>query len=121
MGCLILTRIPDLTTKAPFSMAVVRKVIPQLDLVGFALFAPASVMLLLALQFGGNDFPWNSSVIIGLFVGSAIIAVIFGFWEYHVGDKAMIPGSIITQRLAMSSAVQVSHYFYFPTILAREK
>jgi hypothetical protein len=115
LGCLILTKIPDLTTKAPFSLSLVRKVIPELDLIGFALFAPASVMLLLALQFGGNDYPWNSSVIIGLFCGSAVVAIIFGLWEYHVGDKAMIPGSIITQRLAMSSAVQVSHCFYSQT------
>ncbi|MCV5111365.1 hypothetical protein OFM52_29280, partial [Escherichia coli] len=35
----------------------------QLDLIGAATFIPAIIMLLLALQWGGADYPWNSSVV----------------------------------------------------------
>ncbi|KAL9065886.1 MAG: hypothetical protein Q9161_007939 [Pseudevernia consocians] len=51
-------------------MSVVRSLHSDLDLVGFSIFAPALIMLLLALQWGGTTFAWNSSQIIGLFCGA---------------------------------------------------
>ncbi|KAH8682671.1 efflux pump protein [Xylariales sp. PMI_506] len=103
---LTLIQIPDLMHKPPFSLARVREVIPELDLIGFGLFVPAAVMFLLALQFGGNEYPWNSATIIGLFYGAVVVTVIFIFWEYRMGDRAMIPGSILKHRIAVCSAFQ---------------
>lgn len=51
---LLFTRIPELTVKPPLSLSLVRRIIPDLDLVGFILFAPAAILLLLALQFGSD-------------------------------------------------------------------
>ncbi|EAT78533.2 hypothetical protein SNOG_13908 [Parastagonospora nodorum SN15] len=86
-------------------MALVRKVIPQLDLFGFLLFIPAAVMILLALQFGsGNTFAWDSATIIGLLVGGVVMALIFIAWEWHMGDLAMLPGNLIKQRIVWTSA-----------------
>lgn len=102
---LVFLSIPDLTVKPPFTLALVRKTIPELDLIGFSLFAPAAIMFLLALQWGGNSHPWNSSVVIGLFVGAGVTAIIFAFWERRVGDRAMIPGGVVKQRIVWSSAV----------------
>ncbi|KAI1844483.1 hypothetical protein JX265_010022 [Neoarthrinium moseri] len=103
---LVLTHIPELTHKPRFTLSLVREVVPELDLIGFLLFVPASLMFLLALQFGGNDYPWSSSVIIGLFCGAGVAAIVFILWERRVGDKAMIPGSIIKHKIAISSALQ---------------
>jgi hypothetical protein len=102
---LLFTEIPDLTSKAPFSLALVRRTIPELDLVGFALFAPASVVFLLALQWGDTLYPWNSPVIIGMFCGAAAITAIFIAYESRIGDKAMMPASIVKQRIVMFSAI----------------
>ncbi|KAK9769015.1 putative Major facilitator superfamily domain-containing protein [Seiridium cardinale] len=102
---LIFCKTPDLTVKPPFSLSLVRETIPELDLVGFALFAPAAVMFLLALQWGGNNYPWNSSVVVGLFVGAGATAILFVLWERHMGERAMLPGSVIKQRIVWSSAV----------------
>lgn len=77
----------------------------ELDLIGFALFGPAAIMLLLALQYGGNQFAWNSSQVIGLFVGSAVTFVVFALWEAHKGDSAMIPGSIMKRRTVWASCI----------------
>ena len=75
-------RVPENMKKDPFSLQLIRKVIPELDLTGFVLFVPPAVMLLLALQYGsGNTFAWNSATIIGLFVGAAVSAVIFIFYS----------------------------------------
>ncbi|GKT82126.1 MFS multidrug transporter [Colletotrichum tofieldiae] len=102
---LILIKIPELTVKGPFTLSLVKKTIPEIDLIGFALFTPASTMFLLALQFGGNDYPWNSSVVIGLFCGAGVSAILFVVWERRVGDRAMIPFSVAGRRIVYCSAL----------------
>lgn len=101
---LFLVHIPDLTVKPPFSLALLYKVLPELDLFGFSLFAPAAVMFLLAIQFGGDDsHTWDSSIVIGLFCGAGVTAILFVLWEIRRGDRAMIPGSIVKQRIVWAS------------------
>lgn len=97
---------PEPAQKEPFSLALVRKITPELDLIGFLLFVPPSLMLLLALQFGsGNTHAWNSATVIGLLVGSAVLAVVFVLWERRMGDLAMIPGNIVKQRIVWVSCM----------------
>ncbi|KAL0944844.1 MFS multidrug transporter [Colletotrichum truncatum] len=82
------------------------KIPPRLDLPGFVLFAPATIMFLLALQFGGSEHAWDSSVIIGLFVGAGVAILAFGFWERRVGDDdAMIPLGLFRRRVFWTSAL----------------
>lgn len=100
-------RCPEQMVKAPFSMALVRRVIPQLDILGFLLFAPAAILLLLALQFGsGGTYQWNSSLIIGLFVGAGVAAILFLFWEWKAGDVAIIPFSMVRNQIVWASTLQ---------------
>ncbi|GKT78478.1 MFS multidrug transporter [Colletotrichum tofieldiae] len=78
----------------------------HLDLPGFVLFAPAAIMFLLALQFGGSEHPWNSSVVIGLFVGAGITTALFLYWEYRQGDdEAMMPLGLFKSRIVWISCV----------------
>lgn len=77
----------------------------HLDLPGLALFAPAVIMLLLALQWGGEKYAWRSATIIGLFCGFAGLVPIFCLWQKHQQDEASIPPSIFMQRTVFSSAV----------------
>ncbi|OJJ06466.1 hypothetical protein ASPVEDRAFT_200448 [Aspergillus versicolor CBS 583.65] len=101
---LLFVRIPDETRK-PEAKVVARVMHKELDLVGFALFAPAAIMLLLALQYGGNQYSWNSSQVIGLLVGSVVTFVVFVLWEAHKGDSAMIPASIMKRRTVWASCI----------------
>ncbi|OHW98068.1 MFS multidrug transporter [Colletotrichum incanum] len=78
----------------------------HLDLPGFVLFAPAAIMFLLALQFGGSEHPWNSSVVIGLFVGAGVTTAPFLYWEYKQGDdEAMMPLGLFKSRIVWISCV----------------
>ncbi|RYC61589.1 hypothetical protein CHU98_g4611 [Xylaria longipes] len=99
---LIFVRIPDGTEKPPVR-DVLRNFVKTMDLVGFALFAPAAIMLFLALQWGGNEFPWNSATVIGLLAGTVATFAVFFFWESRQRDTAMIPLSVIRQRIVWSS------------------
>lgn len=101
---LVFLNIPEQIPK-PKGLKSVATVLGNLDLIGFTLFAPAAIMFLLALQYGGSTYPWNSATIIGLFVGAGVTFIIFMLWEYRVGDKAMIPYSILTIRTVWASCV----------------
>lgn len=62
-----------------------------LDGIGFALFVGFITMLLLALQWGGGEYAWDSSVIIGLFVGFTVALGLFIPWQIYLQDNALIP------------------------------
>ncbi|KAK1704315.1 major facilitator superfamily transporter [Colletotrichum acutatum] len=122
---LFLIHIPSKITKPVSFLQIPR----HLDLPGFTLFAPAAIMFLLALQFGGNDYSWDSSVVIGLFVGAAVTAGLFIFWEHREGDdKAMVPMGLFKNRIVLTSSLvgalnmsitQVSSYYipmYFQSV-----
>ncbi|KAI1357760.1 putative MFS multidrug transporter [Xylaria arbuscula] len=108
---LFFTHIPDETLKPPFSFALLRSIIPHLDLTGCALFAPATVMFLLALQWGSSDYGWNSATVIGLFAGSGVTVIFFCIWEWRVGDDALIPLDLVKNRIVWTSTIQNSFLF----------
>ncbi|XXH01448.1 hypothetical protein Hte_007808 [Hypoxylon texense] len=101
---LLLLRIPEQTPKQNAVVAL-RGLHHYLDLVGFVLFAPAVLQLLLALQYGGNQYPWDSSRVIGLFCGSAVTFVVWLFWNRYKGDDALLPHSMLKQRVVWSSGL----------------
>ncbi|EHK98547.1 putative HC-toxin efflux carrier TOXA [Glarea lozoyensis 74030] len=93
-----------------------RTVVTDLDLLGFTLFAPAMIQLLLALQYGGNRHAWDSATVIGLFCGAAGTFAIFLWWEYRKGDEAMIPFSIIGKRVVYSAFPKVGYFTPFAIV-----
>lgn len=97
-------RIPDQVAKKSAG-SVLRNIHHHLDLIGFALFAPAVVQLLLALQFGGNEFAWGSSQVIGLFCGSGVTFIVWFVWNLRKGDDALLPFPIIRRRTVWTSGL----------------
>jgi uncharacterized membrane protein len=72
--------------------------IQRLDLPGFALFIPAVIMLLLAVQWGGTKYSWNSATVIGLLCGFVAMIAIFITWQWHAQGEASIPPRILMNR-----------------------
>ncbi|CAI0654594.1 unnamed protein product [Colletotrichum noveboracense] len=70
----------------------------QLDLIGTAIFIPAIVCLLLALQWGGAEYPWKSAKIVGLFVGFCLMIIIFIGIQLWQGDKGTLPPYLFKNR-----------------------
>ncbi|KAG0650485.1 Efflux pump mlcE [Hyphodiscus hymeniophilus] len=101
---LAFSRVPNMLSKAA-PKSVIRTLPGKLDLIGFTIFAPAAIQLLLALQWGGNKFAWNSAQIIGLFCGAGGMFIVFMAWDYHRGDAAMIPSSLAGTRIVWSSCL----------------
>ncbi|MCJ1431003.1 hypothetical protein MMC27_000353 [Xylographa pallens] len=102
MVLILLIRMPTRMSK-PKTETSLKSTLIALDLVGFAIFEPACLMFLLAIWWGGVTYPWKSPNIIGLFCGSFVFICLFVAWEYHRGDAAMIPLSIVRQRVVFFS------------------
>ncbi|KAJ5438482.1 major facilitator superfamily domain-containing protein [Penicillium daleae] len=101
---LFILRLPG-TNEEPGKQKPILERIRQLDLVGASLLIPAIICLLLALQWGGNKYPWNNSRIIGLFVGFGLLAIIFAVSQIYIGDKATLPPSLLRQRSVLASCL----------------
>jgi MFS family permease len=124
---LVLCRIKNSTTEEGSFVQKLNK----LDGVGFVLIAGSISTLLLALQFGGITFAWNSSQIIGLFVGFAVVITLYIAWQLHLQDNALVPPKVFANRnsgLIFCSMVlspgpfQVIIYFlpiWFQAVLAK--
>ena len=78
--------------------------IKQLDLWGACLLIPTVVCLLLALQWGGAKYAWNSSRIIGLLVGFGCLATVFTITQIRSGDRGTLPPRILTQRTVLAAS-----------------
>lgn len=111
---LVLINIPDRTVKTD-AKPTFRTTLAKLDLFGFALFAPAAIQLLLALQWGGSRYHWDDAKIIGLFCGAFGTFCVFLAWEYRKGDGAMIPFSAVRQRVVWSGSLV--NFFFFGSML----
>ncbi|KAK9234723.1 major facilitator superfamily domain-containing protein [Lipomyces kononenkoae] len=70
----------------------------QLDIFGTAIFIPAVVCLLLALQWGGTTYAWANGRIIALFVLFVVLIIIFIGVQIWKGDYATVPPRILKQR-----------------------
>ena len=83
-----------------------RQQIAQLDPIGTCFFLPAIICLLLALQWGGTVYDWNSWRIIVLLVFFAVlISGFIGVQVWHKDTTATIPARIITQRSVLAGSV----------------
>lgn len=70
----------------------------ELDLLGAAILVPSIVCLLLALQWGGSQYPWNDSKIIGLFVGFGLMAILFVAIQLWKQEKGTVPPFLFKNR-----------------------
>ncbi|KAE8849753.1 hypothetical protein PTNB85_00169 [Pyrenophora teres f. teres] len=103
---LVWLRIPEQIPK-PHWKAILRNAHHEFDLIGFSVFAPAAIMLWLALDFGGNRWAWDSATTIGLLCGSVATFTLFAALNNHKGDRAMLPFSTLKLRVVWSSCLTI--------------
>ncbi|KAI8249965.1 Efflux pump mlcE [Colletotrichum sp. SAR 10_77] len=91
-------RVPEQRKKAPAKEVL--PILPKaMDLIGFALFAPAVIMLLLAFSWGGGRYAWSSATIIGLICGGFAMTGVFSVWAWYRQEKALIPPSVFRKKV----------------------
>jgi EmrB/QacA subfamily drug resistance transporter len=60
-----------------------------IDWIGAALMVASVSCLLLALSWGGNEYPWSSGTIVGLFVAGAVLSVLFLVQERRASEPIL--------------------------------
>lgn len=109
---LLFTRMPEQMPKKPFlEVLPTLSLMRDFDIIGFFFFVGASIQLLLGLEYGGNQYPWRSGTVIGLLCGAVATFVVFGAWEHHMGQDAMLPGSLVKRRIVWFSSMMFSMIF----------
>lgn len=89
--------------------------ISKLDFIGAAILIPTIVCLLLALQWAGSAYAWNSARIIGLFIGFASLAIVFTGSQLWLGNAGTFPPRILGNRdvvLALAFAFSFGSAFF---------
>ncbi|GGK69861.1 MDR family MFS transporter [Nocardia camponoti] len=86
--------LPHLRTKAK----------PIIDYLGIGLVALGVSALILGLEFGGNEYPWLSWQIIGLFIAAALLLTAFVFAENRAKEP-MLPMRLFSSRVFTVSSI----------------
>lgn len=77
----------------------------QMDPVGIVLAMGCIISFILALQYGGQSYAWDSSVVIGLLVGFVAILTAMVAWQFFQGDYAMLPRRLLRKRSLWASGI----------------
>ncbi|EIW70918.1 hypothetical protein TREMEDRAFT_38481 [Tremella mesenterica DSM 1558] len=82
----------------------------QMDYIGTALIFVLVTCLLLALQWGGNEYAWSSWRIILLFTLGAALVPIFAAWEWYRDNLALLPRIFLRNRTEVAAAIAMFFY-----------
>jgi MFS family permease len=87
----------------------------RLDFLGAALMVTATICLLLALNWGGIRYPWNSTPILGLLVGALVLFVLFAL-RLASAPEPFIPLTVLSNRVVAIAVTAAS--FAYGTMIA---
>jgi EmrB/QacA subfamily drug resistance transporter len=82
----------------------------RLDVAGAVLMVAATVLLLLALTWGGTRFAWASAPIVGLLVGSALLWTLFTF-RLITAREPFLPLALLTNPVVGFGTASVACVF----------
>lgn len=93
------------------------QIILELDIIGNTILLATAVMFFLAMQYSAQSHAWQTSRVIGLLVGAGVGFVLFLIWQWHKGDRALIPPSIILQRNVAAGCMNT--FFIYAALLTQ--
>ncbi|KAJ3572915.1 hypothetical protein NPX13_g4889 [Xylaria arbuscula] len=77
----------------------------QMDPLGTTLMMAIIISYLTGVNYGGQSYPWSSSVVIGLLVGVGVIGIAFVLCEWWQGERAIVIPRLFRRREIGLSAV----------------
>ncbi|KAL8805547.1 MAG: hypothetical protein Q9200_005387 [Gallowayella weberi] len=82
-----------------------KKRLAELDYLGTILIIGAYVSGVMAINFGGSTYPWNSGRIIGLFVTSGVLFILFGTQQgltiFTTTERRIFPVEFLKRRIML--------------------
>ncbi|KAI8322754.1 hypothetical protein GQ54DRAFT_297237 [Martensiomyces pterosporus] len=99
-----------------------REKLARVDFLGIAVLVSGIVMVLLALSFGGKDYPWSSAVVLCLLIFGIVVVGIFVLIEWKIPAEPIMPlrlyknrnvGLVLLMQLFLGAAL-FGPSFYIP-------
>ncbi|CAI4036668.1 hypothetical protein SMKI_15G5190 [Saccharomyces mikatae IFO 1815] len=112
--------------KASFWKKVFQILVFKLDMIGIILSSAGFTLLMLGLSFGGNNFAWNSSIIISFFTLGPILLILFCAYDFHilpllgVHYKSKYARPLLTWKIASNAGIFTSSITGFFSCFAYE-
>ncbi|KGO69080.1 Major facilitator superfamily domain, general substrate transporter [Penicillium expansum] len=88
--------------------------IQNFDVIGSITLIGGTTCLLLGISWGGNNFLWNDSRVIGCLVGGILLLMIFVIWEHWAKDPFMPPVFLRSRAIV---AIFFAEFFYGTNLL----
>lgn len=87
--------------------------IRRVDFLGALLLLAASILLVSALEEGGTEYSWASSVVLSLLSLSVVLWIVFLYWERHLGSRQstqepVLPWRLLNDRFVMGFLLYVT-------------
>jgi hypothetical protein len=79
-----------------------------MDPIGFLIFIPAVVSILLTLQWGGVEYDWGNARIVVLCVLFGICAVMWCFVQFWKQDNATVPPRLVKDRNVYGAVIHAT-------------
>src|SRR6185437_6031981 len=76
----------------------------RIDVIGAVIMVGAAVALLLALSWGGRDYPWFSAPILALLVVSLVLWAVFA-WHLTRAEEPFLPLNVLGNRIVRTAAM----------------
>lgn len=92
--------------RLPAPKVALSEKLKNLDYIGILTMPGGTTCLLLALQWGGNTFPWSDGRVIGCFVGAVALFAVFLVNIFKFAKDPLLPAYFFTNRtiLAINAA-----------------
>ena len=91
----------------------VREKLLKIDFIGFVLLTSGLVLVLLALTFGGVNYPWNSGSIIALFTVGGGMLLLFVIWNFKYSANPIILTELIVDWRVLLACLSGMFNFAF--------
>ncbi|KAI9731552.1 MAG: hypothetical protein M1834_004672 [Cirrosporium novae-zelandiae] len=98
VACPTLLVIGAFVSLPPPPAAPWKQKLAKVDLLGFSVFLPSIICLLLVLQWGGSEYGWTNARIIVLFILFGLLLAGFVAIQIWKQDGGVLPPRIVTQR-----------------------
>ncbi|KAK8135998.1 hypothetical protein PG984_003938, partial [Apiospora sp. TS-2023a] len=103
------------TTESATAPLTLHEKLLQIDLVGLFIFALATALFLVGLQWGGTTYAWDSGMVLGFMIGGIVCFGLLGVWFWHKGETALIPTKFFKVRIlnmiSLTAVVQAGGTF----------
>jgi MFS family permease len=95
----------------------IRSKLAQIDYLGTFLMVAGLVLILLAITFGGVNYPWRSAAVICCFVLGGILLIIFTYYNFKISTKPLIIKHVIIVPQIFAACITSMFNFGFFMII----